>query len=162
MEVQRCSNGPPPSHLYSCSTQFLYTFPMYFPSPVFVIFSLISSFPHLLPHSANLPFFWPRDPSKAHHFHPALSVAAQDEESDMIKIPENTPNIQEITMHYSAQKQGKIRCLQDPQHTYTSKRFTKPFTCLLKLSSICAGVSLHTSSYLRPASLCSLSKRGTR
>lgn len=41
----------------------------------------------------------------------------------MGKIPENTLNINEITMYCSAQKQGKDVSLQDPQHTHKCLQF---------------------------------------
>lgn len=121
--------------------------------------SLHDPFPHpKLPPSpptcsSHFPFFWarPLQTRTVYRLYPAISLAVQDEETDIVKIPENTLNIREITMHYSARKQGKM-CVCRILNTHT-KSFAKLLTHLSKLPSTCAGVSLHTSSYLRPASL---------
>jgi len=46
-------------------------------------------------------------PSKVYQLYPAFPLAAQGEDPDTVKIPENTRNVREITTRYSAQKQGK-------------------------------------------------------
>lgn len=79
----------------------------------------------------------------------------------MGKIPENTLNINEMTMYCSAQKQGKDVSLQDPQHTQTpTKMFAVHFPSVKAIQK-CTEGNLHTSSYLRPARLCQLGKRGS-
>lgn len=77
----------------------------------------------------------------------------------MGKIPENTLNINEMTMYCSAQKQGKDVPLQDPQHTHT-QMFAVPCPSVKAIQE-CTEGNLHTSSYLRPARLYHLGKRGT-
>lgn len=94
--------------------------------PVFMILSLIPSFPHQSTCSPHYPFFRargtpPKPTISVQHFHWLYERRSHGEPGDMGKIPENTLNINEITMYCSAQKQGKDVSLQDPQHTHTHK-----------------------------------------
>lgn len=82
--------------------------------PVSMILFLIPSFPHSFTCSPHYPFW-----AKPYHLCPAFSLAVQEEEPDMGKIPENTLNIHEMATYCSAQKQGKDVPLQDPQHKHT-------------------------------------------
>lgn len=129
MQLRWPSKGPLPLiSTLAPPSSFPCTFPRYFSS------SLHNSFPHTK--FPPLTHFWahptilspgPEIPqslpslSKAYHLCPAFPLAVQDEEPDMGKIPENTLNINEITMYCSAQKQSKDVSLQDPQHTHTHK-----------------------------------------
>lgn len=61
----------------------------------------------------------------------------------MGKIPENTPNINEMTMYCSAQKQGKDVPLQDPQHTHT-QMFAVPRPSVKAIQE-CTEGNLHTA-----------------